>query len=70
MAARDHVVPHLHGANMSARDDYPRLAWIEQWDAVDGVEARYALDEIDRLRAIAEAANNLEIATHLINRKA
>lgn len=35
---------------MSARDDYPRLSWMAQWDAQDGVQCLRALDEIDRLR--------------------
>jgi hypothetical protein len=43
---------------MSARDDYPRLEWMETYDEVDGVECRRALNEIDLLRSlIAELAD-------------
>jgi hypothetical protein len=36
---------------VSAREDYPRLGWMERFDAVDGGECGRALDEIEALRA-------------------
>jgi hypothetical protein len=46
---------------VSAAEDYPRLAWIAQWDAVDGIEARYALKELDALRS--DVANLLTMCS-------